>query len=404
MKNNIIFLSRLLLIFFISVSTGSIISGCDKDSYNLASPTQTDSDTDSDDSTNCPKITLKEGSTDIPSGGNFDFGCLQIGYSKEIVFTIENVGDVDLTLSNNPLVIIDGSDVFFITSEPSSPIAAGENTSFTIKFVPSAAENKSADVTIYSNDSDEKIFNFCITGSAEFNTVINVSPNITIYFTDPPNDTALDDALIERINNQSTDALLDLCFYGLNRENVITAILCAIERGAHVRFVGNKDGSHKVSSGIGDYYEGYNRIAQALDAAFPVTGKKRTDFPDDSGFNDFILINNSIMHNKFALFTDAAGKKYLYAGTTNCTDTGFMRNNNNSLIISDDGIVETYREQFEYLLGIEGKSPVDSVRHHIIDGIVFDVLFSPNMLDGKTPMERLNELASVNFSLQCHNY
>ncbi|MDY6969872.1 MAG: phospholipase D-like domain-containing protein [Spirochaetota bacterium] len=395
MKDKILFLSKLLFIFLLGTNATFTTSSCSKDSFMLNSSTQTDTETDSGNSSNYPKINLKQGTYNIPNGGYFDFGCLQIGNSRDVVFTIENTGNVDLILNDDPPVSIDRIADFAITNEIFSPIAPGKSASFTIQFSPSDTYNKSAKVTIHSNDPNEETFNFSITGSVEFSTVINISQNITIYFTDPPNDTELDDVLIERINNQSADDYLDICFYGLNREDVITAVESAIARGVHVRFVGNKDGNHRVSSENGDYYDAYNRIAEALDTAFPIAEKKRIDFPDSSGFNDFILINNSIMHNKFALFTDISGRKYLYTGTTNCTDTGFIRNNNNSLIISDNGIVETYKEQFEYLLGLTGKTPVDSVKHHIIDGIKFDVLFSPNIQDGKTSMEYITDCVEL---------
>lgn len=229
---------------------------------------------------------------------------------------------------------------------------------------------------------------------------------ISVYFTEPYSDPILDDVLIEKINEQSTNHTLDLCFYGFDRDNVITAIENAIYRGVHVRFVANKDGSDTVDSENGDYYTGYKRVAQALDTMYPVDGKARIDFPNDTGFDDFILINNSIMHNKFALITNENDKKYLYAGTTNCTETGFTRNNNNSLLIQDEGIVETYRQQFEYLLELPGSQAVDSVCRHTIDGIDIDVLFAPQLIDGKSTMEHLINLVnevdvSINFMIFC---
>ena len=237
------------------------------------------------------------------------------------------------------------------------------------------------------------------------NDKIEYSENITIYFTNPYSNPQMEKDLIQKINNHSISHTLDLCFYGFDRENVIAAIESAINRGIHVRFVGNKDGALPVSSCAGDYYEGYNRIAKALDTAFPVLDKYRVNFPDDYGFDDFNLINNSgIMHNKFALITESTGKKYLYTGTTNCTNTCFTRNNNNSLIISDDSIVETHQKQFEYLLGLPGSVSIDTMQQHSIDGILFEILFSPNNPDVKKPIEYLidkvnNAQSSIHFMI-----
>ncbi|MCP4129536.1 MAG: hypothetical protein GY754_00845 [bacterium] len=216
--------------------------------------------------------------------------------------------------------------------------------------------------------------------------------SISIYFTNPFSDPDLDDALISLINNHPTNEYLDLCFYGLNRENVIQAIENAVNRGVHVRFVGNKDGSADVAAKTGDYYDGYNRIAEALDSKFPVSGKQRTSFPTDSGFDDFILINNStIMHNKFALASDSYGHKYVYTGSTNSTDSGFERNNNNTIVFKNKNIHATYLQQFEYLLEISGASAVDSVVTHNIKGVKVDVLFAPQYLDGKRVMDHVME-------------
>ena len=222
--------------------------------------------------------------------------------------------------------------------------------------------------------------------------VYPVSPNITVFFTNPPENPPLDDSLVAKIHSQSPNEYLDVCLYGFDRDTVIRAILDAINHGVHVRFVGNKDGNEPLSEKKGDYYEGYFRLAEALDAKFPVEGKLRIHFPADSGFSDFRLINSSIMHNKFMLFTDRNNNKFLYTGTTNCTSTGFERNNNNSLLIRDSGIVGTYRQQFEYLLGITGATEVNSVVSHTIDNIRFDVLFAPNKLDGRSVMDNLIEL------------
>ncbi len=213
--------------------------------------------------------------------------------------------------------------------------------------------------------------------------------NIETYFTNPNNDTSIDDILVDRINRQSISTTLDVCFYGFDREIVIQALEAAINRGVRVRFVGNKDGSGTLASLTGEYYEGYYRIATALDNKFPVSGKQRINWPIDSGFDDFNLINNAIMHNKFVLLTLDNGEKILYTGSTNCTDSCFTLNNNNSLFLRDEGIFSTYFEQFEYLLGLPGKLAVTTVRTHYIDNIKFEVFFAPNYSDGISAMDQI---------------
>lgn len=224
-------------------------------------------------------------------------------------------------------------------------------------------------------------------GISSRNYRIKYFDNIEIYFTDPGKDATLDDTIIELIDNQLTAFPLDIAIYGLDRENIIMALERAIERGVRLRFVGNLDGYDKLSELSGDYYSSYYRIAAALDKKFPVEGKKRVDFPESSGFDDFTLINNSIMHNKFILFTTTDGSKYLYTGSTNITDTCFLSNNNNSLIIKSEDMVAVYRKQFEYMLGVEGSSPVTEISKYVIDGAEIEILFAPNIYYGRTTID-----------------
>lgn len=220
--------------------------------------------------------------------------------------------------------------------------------------------------------------------------------HISIYVTNPLSDPEADDAVIDLVNHADSGESLDLCLYGLDRENLLQAIESAIDRGVHVRFVGDKDGSGKVSEMEGDYYEGYYRVASRLDTKFPVSGKKRVNFPDDDGFDDFRLVNgNAIQHNKFGVIRHTNGDTYLFMGTTNITETGFERNNNNLLIFNHSGIASVYQQQFEYLLGLSGSAPVSTVNTFTIDGIKIDVLFSPQDLDGKSAMDHLMELVDT---------
>ncbi|OQB66477.1 MAG: Phospholipase D precursor [Spirochaetes bacterium ADurb.Bin133] len=219
------------------------------------------------------------------------------------------------------------------------------------------------------------------------NYEISYFNNIEIYFTEPGEDTTLDDTIIELIDNQSTVFPLDVAIYGLDRENIILALERAIEKGVRIRFVGNLDGYGKLSELSGDYYRSYFRIADALDKKFPIDGKKRVDFPESNGFDDFALINSSIMHDKFMLFATGDGAKYLYTGSTNMTDTCFLSNNNNSLIIKSDDIVAVYRKQFEYMLGLEGSAPETEISKRVIDGAEIEVLFAPNTYYGRTTID-----------------
>jgi hypothetical protein len=78
-------------------------------------------------------------------------------------FTIENTGDVALTLTGNPRVALSGSSDFSVTALPSATVNAGLSTTFTIQFAPTAANSRSATVSIYQNTWGSP-FTFAITG------------------------------------------------------------------------------------------------------------------------------------------------------------------------------------------------------------------------------------------------
>ncbi|MFH0974392.1 MAG: phospholipase D-like domain-containing protein [Spirochaetota bacterium] len=304
------------------------------------------------------------------------------GNPVEIVFTIGNNGSSDLIVEN----VNSDSLCFSILKAPSWIVKPGGNTNFSLQFF-SKEKNNFGRIMIRSNDPATPGFSFNINFTKS---------NIEVYFSGPDRDTSLEEAFTEMINSQPAGGYLDLCFYGMDSENALCAIESAIERGVHVRFAGDLDGDGTIAAGSGNYYAGYYRIASALDTYFPAEGKQRVEFPAAAGFDDFILLNDSIMHNKFALFTDSAGSEYLFTGSANCTYTDFNLNNNNSLIIQDAGIAGTYREQFEYLLGLPGRSPVSDKRSHVIDGIAIDVMFPPALIEGRTAMSHL--LDTVNIS------
>jgi len=198
-----------------------------------------------------------------------------------------------------------------------------------------------------------------------------VTSNITLYFTLPCHDTEMVHDLIDLINCQTEGCEIDICAYGLNHDGLVTAIENAIIRGVKIRFAGNKDGNDRLSSLRGSYYEAYHRIALALDKIKPVPGKLRTEFPHVSRFDDFNLRNDQgIMHNKFIIFRDRDGNSLLFTGSTNFTETGFFNNNNNSILIKNNGLSETYREQFNHLLDLPGCRPVRGLHEFTIDNII----------------------------------
>ncbi|MFH0974685.1 MAG: FG-GAP-like repeat-containing protein [Spirochaetota bacterium] len=124
---------------------------------------------DSSQDARVPDINIKLISDSIPSGGSTaEITGVHAGTSKDVVFTIENRGSEDLMLTGYPIVAVSGQDADAFPqggiTQPFSVIAGGTSEPFTVVFAPADAETKSAIITIESNDPDEPVYEFTITG------------------------------------------------------------------------------------------------------------------------------------------------------------------------------------------------------------------------------------------------
>ncbi len=116
-----------------------------------------------------------------PSDGDHtDFGAVATASGNvSRVFTIENTGEAALQLTDSDgqgFVKLSGPQVgdFSISVQPSGTIAAGRYTSFTVVFDPSGLGDRSAVVSIGSNDPNAENYTFAIKGSG-----LNTAPVIT---------------------------------------------------------------------------------------------------------------------------------------------------------------------------------------------------------------------------------
>ncbi|GGG53377.1 hypothetical protein GCM10007332_13820 [Epilithonimonas arachidiradicis] len=133
------------------------------------------------------EINIKGNNISIPN--NFDepyglnntlFAATNLGTdSVEKEFVIENLGLANLNLTGTPIVNITGlnpSD-FIVTQQAVSPVVNGITTSFKIKFHPTVAGLREANVSIANNDADENPYVFKIQGTGTCTT----SPSITAF-------------------------------------------------------------------------------------------------------------------------------------------------------------------------------------------------------------------------------
>jgi hypothetical protein len=79
-------------------------------------------------------------------------------------FTIYNTGAGVLSIGTITISGLNASE-FTVTTNPSSTVASGSNTTFTITFAPTAAGLRTADIKIGNNDTNEDPYDFSIQGT-----------------------------------------------------------------------------------------------------------------------------------------------------------------------------------------------------------------------------------------------
>jgi alpha-glucosidase len=135
------------------------------------------------------EIGITQASTPIAMYGEHSFGSIDIlSSSAEITFTILNSGFENLVLTGTPKVVISGVNAseFTVITDASSPILAGQSTTFKIKFTPTSSGTRTARVTIASNDTDEGSYVFNISGQGvKLNQTITFGALVNKTFNDP---------------------------------------------------------------------------------------------------------------------------------------------------------------------------------------------------------------------------
>ena len=134
-----------------------------------------------------PEINVTGNGVSIPDGNatpstadHTDFGSsLVTGGTVVRTFTIQNLGDSNLTLTGTPKVAVTGTHAgdFTLTAVPASPVTALGSTTFQVTFNPSSSGLRTATLTILNDDSDEGIYDFAIHGNGLLAPEINVTGN-----------------------------------------------------------------------------------------------------------------------------------------------------------------------------------------------------------------------------------
>ena len=126
-------------------------------------------------------ITIDDGDTTPRTTDHTNFANVNISSATRTrTFTIHNQGDVALNLTGSPRVSISGTNAsdFTVTVQPDVSIEPGGSTTFTVSFDPSAVGLRTATIQIESDDSDESVYTFDISGSG-VNPEVDVQGNAT---------------------------------------------------------------------------------------------------------------------------------------------------------------------------------------------------------------------------------
>lgn len=112
------------------------------------------------------------------------FGLLETGLGVVTRrFQIGNAGTADLNLSGSPVVVLGGAHAgeFSVTLLPATQITPGTSSALEISFTPAAPGQRSATVSLASNDPDGSPFTFAIAGNGR----IEGRRTQTLVFTPP---------------------------------------------------------------------------------------------------------------------------------------------------------------------------------------------------------------------------
>lgn len=129
------------------------------------------------------EINIQGNSVNIASGDatpstadHTDFGSTVLGTPIVRTFTIQNTGGANLVL-DNPAVLLNETDSFSITQQPTSPVAPGGSTTFQVTYNPTATGTDTNTVLVGSNDSDESIYTFAVQGTASIDAPVATAAN-----------------------------------------------------------------------------------------------------------------------------------------------------------------------------------------------------------------------------------
>ena len=180
-----------------------------------------------------------------------------------------------------------------------------------------------------------------------------------VYFTDPSNVNNPDDwqgsiegRLIDKINAAQTS--IHIASFEFDLTPVAEALIAAKARGVDVRWV--TDDEFGIES---DEEPGHGQFALMEDAGIEVRADTRS----------------ALMHNKFWIFDN----ELLWTGSTNITQNGIFKQDNNTIVIQSAELSAIYEREFQEMWGGEfGPTSTSQLAQQStnVDGSLIKVIFT----------------------------
>ncbi len=128
-------------------------------------------------------INIRKATTTINvlSGTTYDFQTQKTNTTGKLAtFTIENLGFATLTLTGSTTIVLSGPNAaeFVLTQPTLSSLTLGQTTNFNVTFKPTSVGDKTATLTITSNDPDEPSYVITLIGTG---TLSDTAPKLSVF-------------------------------------------------------------------------------------------------------------------------------------------------------------------------------------------------------------------------------
>ena len=284
-----------------------------------------------------PEITVYHGADNLGmlitdgQATSIDFGSALEGVDIDQTFAIENGGTADLIISG---ISVSGTNFSILGTTPAT-IIAGVTATFTIRLSGVAAGTFNATVTITSNDTDESVFDFNITGRIDMLAMLvrngnkNTSPVVINGQPDPvdlgqtPRFVALDEVFI--IENTGSNVLN---IFSITTDNIVFTVINApssVAPGAFEQFIirlgaeslGVFTATVSVDSDAGNY--SFFVTGEVLDIESPPITVYNAVSPDGNGMHDYLKIVNieAYPDNQVVIYDRYGNKVFEISGYSN---------------------------------------------------------------------------------------